>query len=59
MDAFGASLLLFEIAGPVVSVAFLDGKGSLLFLFRAWASLATAPGVMTGGRFFSKTPKHE
>ena len=28
----GASLLLFEIAGPVVSVTFLDGKGSP-FLF--------------------------
>ena len=55
----GPLLLLFELAGPVVSVTFLDGKGSPRFLFRAWSSLATAPGVMTGGRFFSKTPKHE
>ena len=40
---------------PVVSVTFLDGKGSPRFLFRAWSGLAKAPGVMTGGRFFSKT----
>ena len=41
---------------PVVSVTFLDGKGSPRFLFRAWSSLATAPGVMTGGPFFSPKP---
>ena len=35
------------------------GFAPALVLFRAWSGLATAPGHHSGGRFFSKTPKHE
>ena len=59
MDAFGG-LFCFSSRLPCrFRLLSVTGKGSLRFLFRAWSSLATAPGVMTGGRFFSKTPKHE
>ena len=49
-------MLLFEIAGAVVSVTFLDGKGSPRFLFGALVWLGKGPPVITPGGLFSPRP---